>query len=149
MTKKELDQLQREAGSGSATQDFIPQYADSKGLLKHTGIGRSLAYLLFSEGKIDSVCIRRPGSTRGKRLWHIPSVLAFLDSCRGGSTMKNATHPQPVELNIERARAESQAADERRRHESMLEKEAMRSVLMSGNITTLKKVVNVLKEKSA
>ena len=82
MTTREQNQLLREAGSGSAAQDYIPQYADSKGLLKHTGIGRSLAYLLYSEGKIESVCIRRPGSTRGKRLWHLPSVLAFLDSCR-------------------------------------------------------------------
>ena len=82
MTKKELDQMQREAGSGSATQDLIPQYSDSKGLNRLTGLTRSHAYLLFSEGKIDSVCIRRAGSTRGKRLWHVPSVLEFLDSIR-------------------------------------------------------------------
>ena len=82
MTSSEQNQLLREAGSGSATQDLIPQYSDSKGLNRLTGLTRSHAYLLFSEGKIDSVCIRRPGSTRGKRLWHIPSVLAFLDSCR-------------------------------------------------------------------
>ena len=74
--------MQREAGSGSATRDFIPQYADSKGLSRLTGLTRSHAYILFSEGKIDSVCIRRAGSTRGKRLWHIPSVLKFLDSIR-------------------------------------------------------------------
>lgn len=82
MTTKEQNQLQREAESGPATQNFIPQYADSKGLFKITGIGRSLAYLLFSEGKLESVSIRKPGSTRGKRLWHIPSALKFLDSCR-------------------------------------------------------------------
>lgn len=84
MTKKELDQMQREAGSGSATQDFIPQYADSKGLARITGLTRSHAYLLLSEGKIESVCIRRPGSTRGKRLWHIPSVLNFFKTCKEG-----------------------------------------------------------------
>jgi hypothetical protein len=82
MTKKELEQLQREAGSGSATQELIPQYTNSKGLARLTGLTRSHAYLLYSEGKIDSVCIRRPGSTRGKRLWHVPSVMAFLESCR-------------------------------------------------------------------
>jgi hypothetical protein len=82
MTSSELKKLLHEAGSGSATQDLIPQYSDSKGLNRLTGLTRSHAYHLFSEGKIDSVCIRRPGSTRGKRLWHIPSVLAFLDSCR-------------------------------------------------------------------
>jgi hypothetical protein len=85
MTTQEQNQLQRVAGGGSATQDFIPQYADSKGLNRLTGLTRSHAYLLFSEGKIDSVCIRRAGSTRGKRLWHIPSVMAFLDSIRKDS----------------------------------------------------------------
>jgi len=62
--------------------------------------------------------------------------------------MKAATRPQQGEFNIEEARAEAEAANERRRHDSMLEKEAMRSVLMSGNIATLKKVVNVPKEKA-
>jgi len=66
----------------------------------------------------------------------------------GGSTMKAATRPQQGEFNIEEARAEAQAANERRRHDSMLEKEAMRSVLMSGNITTLKKVVNAIGSKN-
>jgi hypothetical protein len=84
MTTNEQNQLQREAGSGSATRDLIPQYANSKGLAQITGLSRAHAYLLYAEGKIDSVCLRRPGSTRGKRLWHVPSVLAFLDSCREG-----------------------------------------------------------------
>lgn len=82
MTNNEKTQLQREAESGPATQDLVPQYTNSKGLARLTGLTRSHAYLLYSEGKIDSVCIRRPGSTRGKRLWHVPSVLQFLNSCR-------------------------------------------------------------------
>ena len=84
MTTNEQNKLQREAESGPVTQDLIPQYTNSKGLTRLTGLTRSHAYLLYSEGKIDSVCIRRPGSTRGKRLWHVPSVLRFLDSCRKG-----------------------------------------------------------------
>lgn len=84
MTTNEQNQLQREAESGPATQPLIPQYTNSKGLARLTGLTRSHAYLLYAEGKIDSVCIRRPGSTRGKRLWHVPSVLQFLDSCREG-----------------------------------------------------------------
>lgn len=84
MRAKEQNQLLREAESGPATRDFIPQYGDSKALFKITGIGRSLAYLLHSEGKLVSVSIRRPGSTRGKRLWHILSALCFLDTCRKG-----------------------------------------------------------------
>ena len=84
MTTREQNQLQREAGSGSAMRDMIPQYVDSKGLARITGLTRSHAYLLLSEGKIESVCIRRPGSTRGKRLWHIPSVLNFFEPCKEG-----------------------------------------------------------------
>ena len=53
-----------------------------QGLDQTHGLNPQPRYLLYSEGKIDSVCIRRPGSTRGKRLWHIPSVMAFLESCR-------------------------------------------------------------------
>jgi len=82
MTNIEKNQLLRAAESGPATQNFIPQYGDSKCLYHHTGIGRSLAYLMLAEGQLESVSIRRPGSTRGKRLWHIPSALRFLDSCR-------------------------------------------------------------------
>lgn len=82
MTKNEIKQLQCNASSGSAMHDFIPQYADSKVLTRITCISRAHAYLLYHEGKIDSVCIRKSGSTRGKRLWHVPSVLKFLDSCR-------------------------------------------------------------------
>lgn len=68
----------RHARSGSAI------HQQQGGLARLTGLTRSHAYLLYSEGKIDSVCIRRPGSTRGKRLWHVPSVLQFLNSCREG-----------------------------------------------------------------
>lgn len=89
MTKSELTQLLREAGSGPATQDFTPQYGDSKVLFRITGIGRSLAYTLLAEGKLESVCIRRPGSIRGKRLWHIPSAIKFLESCREGERIIN------------------------------------------------------------
>ena len=85
MTTIEKNQLIREALGGVSNQEFIPQYVDSKGLARLTGISRSYAYLLLSEGKIDSACIRRPGSIRGKRLWHIPSVLMFLESCKAAN----------------------------------------------------------------
>jgi hypothetical protein len=95
MTTREQNQLMREAESGPATQDFIPQYADSKGLARITGLTRSHAYLLASEGKIESVCIRRPGSTRGKRLWHIPSVLAFFETCKEGARYRRGRRSSP------------------------------------------------------
>ncbi len=81
MNTIEKNQLVREATSGDSNTS-IPQYADSKGLRRLTGISRSYAYLLASEGKIESACIRRPGCIRGKRLWYVPSVLKFLESCK-------------------------------------------------------------------
>jgi hypothetical protein len=41
-------------------------------------------------------------------------------------------------FDLEKARAEAQAAEERRRHESMLEKQAIRLALMSRHIPQLK-----------
>jgi hypothetical protein len=81
MTNIEKNQLVREALDGISNQT-LPQYADSKGLRRLTGISRSHAYRLAAEGKIESACIRSPGGIRGKRLWFIPSVLRFLDSCK-------------------------------------------------------------------
>lgn len=82
MTIIEQNQLIREALGGASNQEFIPQYADSKGLARLTGISRSHAYRLAAEGKIESACIKSPGGIRGKRLWYIPSVLRFLESCK-------------------------------------------------------------------
>lgn len=81
MTIIEKNQMIREALDGVSNQT-IPQYADSKGLRRLTGISRSHAYRLAAEGKIESACVKCPGGIRGKRLWYIPSVLSFLDSCK-------------------------------------------------------------------
>lgn len=69
----------------TVNKEFIPLYVDHKDLYKYTGLSRSYAYQLTAEGKFLSVSIRRPGSKKGKRLWHLPSVLAFLDSLREGT----------------------------------------------------------------
>jgi hypothetical protein len=42
-----------------------------------------------------------------------------------------ATHPEKNEFNIEKARSEAEAANERRKTESMIEKQAIRLALMS------------------
>ncbi len=78
MTTAETKQLISEAETGPARDTSIPEFCNSKGANYHTGLSRSHLYLLANEGKIKSVCIRRPGSTRGKRLWHLPSILTYL-----------------------------------------------------------------------
>lgn len=47
--------------------------------------------------------------------------------------MKNPTHPQQGAFNIDKARAEAAAANERRKQESIREKQAIRLALISRN----------------
>jgi hypothetical protein len=60
----------------SATQD--PEFVDAPGLQARFGIKRSLAYVLLAEGAIKGVSLRRRGSLKGKRLFDVASVRAYL-----------------------------------------------------------------------
>lgn len=62
----------------SATQD--PEFLDAEGLRARFGIKRSLAYALLADGAIRGVSLRRRGQLRGKRLFVVDSVRAFLRS---------------------------------------------------------------------
>jgi hypothetical protein len=42
------------------------------------GLSRAHLYSLVAEGKIRSVCLRREGATRGRRLFDCASIRAFL-----------------------------------------------------------------------
>jgi hypothetical protein len=59
----------------------LPEFVDHKGLRALFGLSRAHAYLLAGEGKIRSVCIRRPGAIRGKRLFCCQSIREFLAQC--------------------------------------------------------------------
>jgi hypothetical protein len=59
-------------------QHINPEFVDCKGLEAGWGIKRSLAYQLLNDGKIQSVSLRRRNQTRGKRLFSVDSVRAFL-----------------------------------------------------------------------
>jgi hypothetical protein len=64
-----------------ATVISSPEFVDHKGLRALFGLSRAHAYLLVGERKIRSVCIRRPGAIRGKRLFCCQSVRSFLAKC--------------------------------------------------------------------
>ena len=64
-----------------ATAISSPEFVDHKGLRALFGLSRAHAYLLAGEGRIRSVCIRRPGAIRGKRLFCCQSIRAFLAKC--------------------------------------------------------------------
>ena len=62
-----------------------PEFVDCDGLRQRFGIKRSLAYELLHEGAIRGVSLRRRGAERGKRLFSVDSVRAFLrEQMEGG-----------------------------------------------------------------
>jgi len=56
------------------------EFVDAPGLQRLFSIKRSLAYTLMADGKIKGVSLRRKGSLKGKRLFAVDSVRAFLRS---------------------------------------------------------------------
>jgi hypothetical protein len=45
-----------------------------------SGLSRSTLYALASEGRIRTASIRAPGSLRGVRLFHLPSIMALIEA---------------------------------------------------------------------
>ncbi len=62
----------------TASLPIDPEFVDVDGLRRGWGIKRSLAYALLDEGAIKGVSLRRRGRRRGKRLFSVDSVRAFL-----------------------------------------------------------------------
>ena len=60
------------------------------------GLGRSKLYLLDQEGEIRSVSIRKPGQTKGTRLFELRSILDFIE--RNASEIKPAPHERAEAL---------------------------------------------------
>ncbi len=66
--------------TASPVNDADPEFLDATGLQARFGIKRSLAYVLLADGSIRGVSLRRRGQVRGKRLFAVDSVRAFLRS---------------------------------------------------------------------
>ena len=58
-----------------------PEYADHSHVFLHLGIKRSMLFSLAAAGNIKAVSLKRPGASRGARLFHIGSIRAFLEEC--------------------------------------------------------------------
>ena len=65
-------------GATSPPRHIDPEFVDCKGLEAGWGIKRSLAYQLLADGKIRGVSLRRRNQIRGKRLFSVDSIRAFL-----------------------------------------------------------------------
>src|SRR5664279_1914047 len=51
----------------------------ARGMEFYSSCSRAKLYQWAAEGKIRSVSIREPGRTRGCRLFHLESILAFIE----------------------------------------------------------------------
>jgi hypothetical protein len=70
-----------------------PEFLDAAGLQSRFGIKRSLAYSLLADDSIKGVSLRRRGRLRGKRLFDVASVRAFLCSQMESCGNENRTAP--------------------------------------------------------
>lgn len=79
-TKKHADAKNVPANAAQANAAQDPEFLDAEGLRARFGLKRSLAYALLADGSIRGVSLRRRGQVRGKRLFAVDSVRAFLRS---------------------------------------------------------------------
>jgi len=70
----------RTTASVTASPANDAEFVDVPGLYSRFGIRRSLAYALLGQGAIRGVSLRRRGQIRGKRLFDVASVRAYLNS---------------------------------------------------------------------
>jgi hypothetical protein len=64
------------------------EFCDSPGAFSRFALKRSTLYKLHEEGLVDGCSLRRKGRQRGKRLWSIPSIRAYLNSQMDGRAAK-------------------------------------------------------------
>jgi hypothetical protein len=58
------------------------EWANHHGVLELFGIRRTMAYWLAKEGLIESVAVTHNGKKRGVRLFNVPSIRQYIDSCK-------------------------------------------------------------------
>lgn len=58
--------------------DAAPEFGDSKVVRKMFSLSRAHLYRLGAEGRIKSSVLRQRGCLRGRRLWYLPSIRAYL-----------------------------------------------------------------------
>lgn len=63
-----------------STNIFRPEWGDVKTVHARFGISKSTVYRLADEGKIRTASLRERGMQRGKRLFSLDSIAAFIES---------------------------------------------------------------------
>lgn len=71
-----------------------PEWIDAKQAFRLVSLGRTVLYRLASEKKIKTVSLQEEGMSRGKRLFHYPSILACLEArATGGDAAEVGRKP--------------------------------------------------------
>jgi hypothetical protein len=70
----------RPRGPAAVRVGPLTEWTDFHGLLELFGLRRGLAYHLVDTGVIKSISLKDKGEKRGKRLFHVPSVRAYLNA---------------------------------------------------------------------
>ena len=83
-----------EPGESGST---LPEFGRISDVERIYGLKRGVTYALIRDGKLWSVCLRKPGAKTRVRLVHLPSVRALICSqIKGGNKMsapENVTGP--------------------------------------------------------
>jgi hypothetical protein len=61
--------------------------APKRGVEFYSGFSRAKLYELAGGGHIRSVSIRQPGQVKGTRLFHLASILAYIEQCERQGTV--------------------------------------------------------------
>jgi hypothetical protein len=64
----------------SSTHITAPEYVDNRGAFELFNLRRGLLYKLENEGVIRGVSLRRGGKGKGKRLWNVKTLRAFIEA---------------------------------------------------------------------
>jgi hypothetical protein len=56
------------------------EWCDTKAARRLFCLSKPHLYQLLAEGKIRAACIRRKGALRGRRLWLVESIRAFIEA---------------------------------------------------------------------
>lgn len=60
--------------------------APARGLEPHTGLSRGRMYALYRDGLVRTASLRPKGAVRGVRLFHLQSLLDYIDGCEEATT---------------------------------------------------------------
>ncbi len=76
----------------AAREASLPEWirAPKTGPEHYSGLTRPKLYELAGKKKIRTVSIREPGQVRGCRLFHLKSILDFLERCEQANTQEAA-----------------------------------------------------------